>query len=144
MTCDKNVEAVNVPALRSEELSRHGRVPTAKIGIQTLTRDLHRPQHGSGRVSAAARDFFFLKMTLRFKSGDTIPESGLYKVHHAQHRLPHQVTLLEGQTFPPCAKCRDEVRFELVRVLPALARERRGCVSLYALPVLEDEEAPDS
>lgn len=79
-------------------------------------------------------------MTILFKSGDTIPESGLYKVLHAQHRLPHQVTLVEGQMFPPCAKCRDEVRFELVRILPALARERRGSVSLYSLPVLEDEE----
>jgi hypothetical protein len=79
-------------------------------------------------------------MTILFKSGDTIPESGLYKVLHSQHRLPHQVTLVAGQAFPPCGKCRDEVRFELVRILPALARERRGSVSLYSLPVLEDEE----
>ena len=79
-------------------------------------------------------------MSILFKSGDTIPESGLYKVLHSQHRLPHQVTLVEGQLFPPCAKCLDEVRFELVRILPALARERRGSVSLYTLPVLEDEE----
>jgi hypothetical protein len=77
-------------------------------------------------------------MITLYKSGDNIPETGVYKVLHAQHRLPHQVTLVEGQTFPPCARCHDEVRFELLRVLPELARERRGSVSLYALPVLED------
>ena len=74
------------------------------------------------------------------KSSETIPVSGIYRVVHAQHRLPHEVTLIEGQTFPPCAKCHDEVRFELARELPSLARERRGSVSLYALPVLEEEE----
>jgi hypothetical protein len=79
-------------------------------------------------------------MATIYKSSETIPESGIYRVVHAQHRLPHEVTLIEGQIFPPCAKCRDEVRFELVHELPSLARERRGSVSLYALPVLEEEE----
>src|SRR5262249_50192165 len=75
-----------------------------------------------------------------YKSSDTIPTTGVYRVVHAQHRLPHEVTLIEGQTFPPCSKCHDEVRFELVRELPSLGRERRGSVSLYVLPVLEEEE----
>lgn len=74
-----------------------------------------------------------------YKSSEPIPESGIYRVLHAQHRLPHEVTLIEGQTFPPCAKCRAEVRFELVRLLPELARERRGSVSLYSLPVLDED-----
>jgi hypothetical protein len=77
-----------------------------------------------------------------YKSSDVIPESGIYRVLHAQHRLPHEVTLIKGQTFPPCANCHDEVRFELVRELPSLAWERRGSVSLYELPVLEEEEDP--
>jgi hypothetical protein len=75
-----------------------------------------------------------------YKSSDTIPESGVYRVIHAQHRLPHEVTLIAGQIFPPCAKCHEDVRFELLRELPALSRERRGNVSLYSLPVLEDDE----
>jgi hypothetical protein len=79
-------------------------------------------------------------MSKTYKSSEIIPASGIYRVIHAQHRLPHEVTLIDGQTFPPCAKCRDEVRFELVRNLPALERERRGSVSLYALPVIEEEE----
>lgn len=73
-----------------------------------------------------------------YKSSDRIPTSGIYRVIHAQHRLAHEVTLIQGQVFPPCAKCHDEVKFELLRGVPAL--ERRGSVSLYTLPVLEDEE----
>jgi hypothetical protein len=79
-----------------------------------------------------------------YKSADTIPESGIYRVIHAEHRLPHEVTLIAGQTFPPCAKCHEAVRFELLRELPELARERRGSVSLYSLPVLDDEEGPST
>jgi len=108
--------------------------------IQTLSRLLHRPKVGVDESLVIHLALSSPKMTILFKSGDAIPESGLYKVLHAQHRLPHQVTLVEGQTFPPCAQCHDEVRFELIRGLPALARERRGSVSLYALPVLDDEE----
>lgn len=84
------------------------------------------------------------QMTNSYISSNEIPESGVYRVIHAQHRLPHEVTLIKGQTFPPCAKCHDEVRFELVRGLPELERERRGSVSLYSLPVLDDEEASAS
>jgi hypothetical protein len=72
------------------------------------------------------------------KSSEKIPESGIYRVIHAQHRLPHEVTLIAGQVFPPCAKCHEEVRFQMVRELPSL--ERRGNVSLYSLPVLDDDE----
>jgi hypothetical protein len=79
-------------------------------------------------------------MAQLYKSSDTIPESGVYRVLHAEHRLPHEVTLIAGQTFPPCVKCHAEVRFELMRELPALSRERRGNVSLYSLPVLDDDE----
>lgn len=80
------------------------------------------------------------KMAQLYKSSETIPVSGVYRVIHAQHRLPHEVTLIAGQTFPPCIKCHEEVRFELVRELPSLTRERRGNVSLYSLPVLDDDE----
>jgi hypothetical protein len=81
-----------------------------------------------------------ISMATEYKSSDRIPASGIYRVVHSQHRLAHEVTLIEGQVFPPCAQCQQEVRFELVRVLPTLERERRGNVSLYALPVLEEEE----
>ncbi len=83
-------------------------------------------------------------MDLLYKSSDTIPASGIYRVIHAQHRLPHEVTLIAGQIFPLCSKCHEEVRFQLLRELPQLARERRGSVSLYTLPVLEDDEEPST
>ncbi|HLY93173.1 MAG TPA: hypothetical protein VKQ89_07955 [Candidatus Angelobacter sp.] len=79
-------------------------------------------------------------MANSYRSSETIPACGIYRVIHAQHRLPHEVTLIEGQLFPPCSRCHNEVRFELVRGVPALERERRGSVSLYALPVIEEEE----
>jgi hypothetical protein len=105
--------------------------------MQTLARLEHRGiEKGKVRRECGDRS----RMAKVYKSSDKIPESGIYCVTHAQHRLPHEVTLIEGQTFPPCARCHDEVRFELVRELPALKQERRGSVSLYALPVLEEEE----
>jgi hypothetical protein len=83
-------------------------------------------------------------MASLYKSSDTIPDSGIYRVIHAQHRLPHEVTLIAGQTFPPCAQCHEEVRFQLLRTLPALTRDRRGNVSLYSLPVFDDDEGSSS
>lgn len=77
-------------------------------------------------------------MAQLYKSAETIPVSGIYRVIHAQHRLPHEVTLIAGQIFPPCAKCHEEVRFQMLRELASL--ERRGNVSLYSLPVLDDDE----
>lgn len=128
-------------AARFDERSSCFRSLEPFIGwMQTLPRSAHRQNL---RKEFPARGLWGTeskKMATTYKSAETIPESGIYRVIHAQHRLPHEVTLIAGQTFPPCAKCRDEVRFELARELPSLARERRGSVSLYTLPVLEEEE----
>jgi len=104
--------------------------------IQTADAAPHRQPLGGWFLPAR----LFLSMASTYRSSERIPVSGIYRVVHAQHRLPHEVTLVEGQTFPPCAKCHHEVSFELVRGVPALERERRGSVSLYALPVIEEEE----
>lgn len=53
--------------------------------------------------------------TMRYRTGGEIPTSGIYLVRHKKHRLPHEVTLLRGETFPSCVKCDDAVEFELVR-----------------------------
>jgi hypothetical protein len=50
-----------------------------------------------------------------FETGQVVPQSGIYSVTHAEHRLPHEVTLLRADTFPPCAKCGVQVRFALLR-----------------------------
>lgn len=77
-----------------------------------------------------------------FRTGQKIPHSGVYRVIHQSHRVPHEVTLLYGQDFPRCAKCQDTVIFELVRPVtfddedPTISSKIR----LYELPVLDEDE----
>lgn len=68
-----------------------------------------------------------------FHPGEAILESGIYRVYHAGHRLPHEVTLLRNERFPPCIKCRDSVSFELVRGIPTL-EDRDFRIRLYVIP----------
>ena len=73
-----------------------------------------------------------------YRTGQDIPESGIYRVHHGSHRLPHEVTLVMAQKFPRCCKCDDQVEFEPVMLAPMLT-ERRGQIILYELPCIEPE-----
>jgi hypothetical protein len=73
-----------------------------------------------------------------FLSGQHVPASGIYEVHHREHRLPHEVTLLRNQPFPPCERCGSVVRFKIVRAVDALD-ERREKIILNALPVMDDD-----
>jgi hypothetical protein len=75
-----------------------------------------------------------------FKTGENVLESGIYKVTHAEHRLPHEVTLLKGAEFPRCSKCKEAVTFEVVALAPKLDRLRER-VTLHQLPDLGDSEA---
>ncbi len=50
-----------------------------------------------------------------FRPGERVPASGVYVVSHIDHRPDHEVTLLEGENFPPCAVCNDQVKFRLDR-----------------------------
>ena len=79
----------------------------------------------------------------KFKTGAVIPASGIYQVTHSAHRLPHEVTLLRGETFPKCQKCADAVTFKLVRELSyqAAIRELPWHMTLYELPALDDPSA---
>jgi hypothetical protein len=78
-----------------------------------------------------------------FRSGERIPASGIYVVHHDQHRLPQEVTLLRGESFPPCSRCSGEVRFKRLRAIKALD-EMRERIILHALPPLPAEPAVSS
>jgi hypothetical protein len=78
----------------------------------------------------------------QFRCGDKILESGIYRVVHRNHRLPHEVTLLRDQLFPKCTKCEDSVYFELVRSAPDITLAPFK-VALYALPVADGEEEED-
>ena len=73
------------------------------------------------------------------RTGCTVPENGFYRVVHAQHRLPKEVTLILGQSFPRCSKCAEPAYFELIRIAPSLGMSR-FTVALYELPELTDED----
>src|SRR5690242_21702265 len=71
------------------------------------------------------------------ETGDVVPETGVYEVRHAAHRLPHEVVILRGERFPRCARCANAVLFELVRAVPAL-NDGSQC-KIYELPDIEEE-----
>jgi hypothetical protein len=49
-----------------------------------------------------------------FRAGDKVPTTGLYKVVHGrEHVEAHYVTALQGDVFPACLECSDNVRFEM-------------------------------
>ena len=75
-----------------------------------------------------------------YRAGEPIPESGIYKVSHSEHRLPHEVTLLHGQRFPRCEKCGELVKFGLVKVVPQINSGADFRVILFSLPVVEDDD----
>jgi|SRR5437588_12692534 len=75
-----------------------------------------------------------------FRTGEQIPESGIYQVIHREHRLPHEVTLLRDEIFPKCAKCHDAVVFELVRGVALAEEQESQQIRLYQLPTLDDEQ----
>lgn len=55
-----------------------------------------------------------------YKPGDRADETGVYRAAHLRHRMPHELTVLEGEVFPECKKCGDKVRFELIHAAPRL------------------------
>jgi len=54
----------------------------------------------------------------RFVPGAVAPRSGVYRVHHYAHRMPHFVTVTAGTVLPKCKRCGDKVRF-----VPMIAAE---------------------
>jgi len=102
---------------------------------------------GAKCMRAKASSVFLLKSVPekmvkrpRFRTDEVVAQSGIYRVRHRKHRLPHEVTLLKDEQFPRCSKCRNAVVFELVRdvTFTDQSRERDSRIRLYELPVLED------
>lgn len=52
------------------------------------------------------------------ETGQEVPNSGIYRVLHSQHRLPEEVVLIAGNKFPRCGKCANAVKFELAKPAP--------------------------
>ena len=76
----------------------------------------------------------------KFNTGQTVPHSGIYRVIHAGHRLPHEVTLVAGEVFPRCCKCRDAVQFEVIRRASLAQTDSSFKIVVYELPVVEEED----
>jgi hypothetical protein len=77
-----------------------------------------------------------------FRAGSVVPYSGIYRVVHENHRLPHEVILIRGDAFPRCAKCDSAVTFELIQA--GSASSLRGAARINELPVLDVEDDPNA
>jgi hypothetical protein len=62
----------------------------------------------------------------KHRPGEIVPESGVYRVVHDEHRLMHEATLLQGDKFPLCRQCQHQVRFELRRAVKNPTRITAG------------------
>ena len=58
-----------------------------------------------------------------YKPGDIVPASGIYRVVHYAHRLPHETAILVLKKFPRCNQCGDGVRYQLVRSVGELLKD---------------------
>jgi hypothetical protein len=62
--------------------------------------------------------------TILFRAGETVRETGIYEVlHDRDHRPAHEVVMLNGDAFPACDTCRQQVRFRLVRTAPYIFQD---------------------
>jgi len=60
-----------------------------------------------------------------FSPGKKCKQSGIYRVvHDENHTQKHEVTCVNGETFPPCRNCGSGVRFVLVRAAIHLAKHK--------------------
>ena len=72
-----------------------------------------------------------------FETGAIVPETGIYRVVHVAHRLPHEVVIRKGEHFPKCANCKDAVLFDLAHAAPDLFQSQQHRV--YELPVVGED-----
>ncbi len=78
-----------------------------------------------------------------FRPGEVIPETGIYRVFHSDHRVSHEVTLLQDEKFPECSKCKEDVHFQIMRSAPHIVRDvnfGREPIRLYQIPHPDQEE----
>ena len=70
-----------------------------------------------------------------YRPGDRADATGIYRAVHLRHRMPHELTVLEGETFPNCKRCGEKVTFELVRAAPRVKGDVDLLLALCALCV---------
>ena len=69
-------------------------------------------------------------------TGAFVPRTGMYAVTHTEHRLPSEVTLIQGERFPRCQACHAPAHFRLLRRMDERV-SLRFRPHLYQLPVLD-------
>jgi hypothetical protein len=74
----------------------------------------------------------------KYRPGECVPESGVYRVFHDSHRLMHEATLLTNDKFPICKRCNLAVRFELRRAVKDPSKITSGYHA-----ILEDYPDPE-
>ena len=68
-----------------------------------------------------------------------MPVAGIYRAFHVDHRVSHDLTLLGDRVFPRCARCGDEVHFELLREAPEAANDEDFArMRLFEIPHPEE------
>ena len=56
-------------------------------------------------------------------AGDAVPTSGIYTAIHQSHRPDHEVVAIQGEEFPPCRICKDQVRFYIAWAVPHMTHD---------------------
>jgi hypothetical protein len=64
--------------------------------------------------------FFASENSGRLHAGDVAPQSGIYRVYHRAHRLPHNVYVNGGARLPECRRCGRGAEFGLIMPGPGL------------------------
>jgi hypothetical protein len=85
-----------------------------RVNVKQLLRDAASSQLRNRDVSQSkmtAPPPPFKRDSSWFKSGMTAPVSGIYRVYHYRHRIPHAVFVPSGAVFPTCKGCGDKVQF---------------------------------
>jgi len=69
----------------------------------------------------------------RHRPGQTIEQSGVYRVYHHAHRLPHSVFIPSGTVLPKCRRCGDKVEFGLLLPSEPITRDHDLFTSAEAM-----------
>jgi hypothetical protein len=68
----------------------------------------------------------------RLKAGDTTEQSGVYRVWHHAHRLPHSVFVPSGTVLPKCRRCGQRVEFGFILASDPIERDHDLFISSEA------------
>ncbi len=60
----------------------------------------------------------------RQRPGEIAPQSGIYRVYHRAHRLPHNVYVSAGTRLPACLRCGNDVEFGLLMSGPEVQTDQ--------------------